>query len=420
MIQRMSKLRISFFLIVSLAAAVFAVSLSAVGAEETSPRTGPEAPPAAPTKTHWYEKLSLRGYTQVRYNRLFESNERLLCEQCDRSLGTGNGFFLRRARLVVSGDVHERVYIYIQNDFAASASTDSLHFAQLRDAYFDLAVDREKEFRFRIGISKVPFGFENLQSSSNRLALDRADPMNAAVANERDIGVFFLWAPAEIRKRFQSLANATLKGTGDYGVVAFGVYNGQTLNRPELNDNRHIVARVAYPFELSGGQIIEPALQAYTGLYSTSASQRTAGVTGGTTLRDERVAASFVLYPQPFGFQIEGTVGRGPEYSAETNTIELRNLAGGYAQVMYRTTWIEGQSLIPYLRAQYYDGGKKIETDARRHLVREYEFGAEWAPIPALELTAAYSYGDRLTSDGSRRNSDEHGQRLRFQAQFNY
>jgi hypothetical protein len=413
----MSKRNSEFYRTALAGVLFFAVSLSSRAADVPA---RPDTPAPEPAKTQWFEKLSLRGYTQVRYNRLLETNERLLCEQCDRSLGTGNGFFLRRARLTVSGDVHERVYVYIQNDFAASASSDSLHFAQLRDAYFDLAVDREKEFRFRVGISKVPFGFENLQSSSNRLAFDRNDPLNSAVANERDIGLFLLWAPAEIRKRFQSLANSTLKGTGDYGVVAFGVYNGQTLNRPELNDNRHVVARVAYPFELSGGQIIEPALQAYTGLYSTSSSQRTTGVIGGNTLRDERVAASFVVYPQPFGFQIEGTVGRGPEYNAETNQIELRNLTGGYAQLMYQAPWVEGQRWMPYLRAQYYDGGKKIETDARRHLVREYEMGAEWAPIPAFELTTAYTFADRLTADGARRNSDEHGRRLRLQAQFNY
>ena len=70
----------------------------------------------------WYEKISLRGYVQLRYNRLFESNDQLKCEQCDKSLGSSGQFFLRRARLVISGNVHERVYIYIQPDFATDAS----------------------------------------------------------------------------------------------------------------------------------------------------------------------------------------------------------------------------------------------------------------------------------------------------------
>jgi hypothetical protein len=38
-----------------------------------------------------------------------------------------------------------------------------------------------KEYRVRIGQSKVPYGFENLQSSQNRLSLDRNDALNSAV-----------------------------------------------------------------------------------------------------------------------------------------------------------------------------------------------------------------------------------------------
>jgi hypothetical protein len=43
------------------------------------------------------------------------------------------------------------------------------NFLQIRDAYFDLSFDAKKEYRVRIGQSKVPYGFENLQSSQNRL-----------------------------------------------------------------------------------------------------------------------------------------------------------------------------------------------------------------------------------------------------------
>jgi hypothetical protein len=382
--------------------------------------TPPTSPEPAPKKTAWYDRLSLRGYTQVRYNRLLETNQNLTCAQCDNSLGSGSGFFLRRARLVVSGDVHERVAVYLQTDFAASASSDNMHFAQVRDVYADLALDAAKEYRFRFGVSKVPFGFENLQSSSNRLALDRADALNSAVPNERDLGVAFYWAPAEIRKRFQTLTNFTLKGSGDYGVVGIGVFNGQTLNKPELNDNRHLIARLTYPFELPSGQFIEASVQAYTGLFSIPTTQRTTGVQGGTVFRDERLAVSFVFYPQPFGFQLEGNTGHGPEYNGATNSIERRSLQGGYSQLMYRIPGLREQNLTAYLRAQYYDGGKKTETDARHHLVREYELGAEWIMTPVFEWTAAYAYADRLTSDGVRRNSDEHGRRLRLQVQFNY
>ena len=43
-------------------------------------------------KLAWFEKISLGGYVQLRYNRLFETNPNLTCEQCDKSIGGGNGF----------------------------------------------------------------------------------------------------------------------------------------------------------------------------------------------------------------------------------------------------------------------------------------------------------------------------------------
>ena len=62
-----------------------------------------------PAAKHWYESLQMRGYTQVRYNRLGETNPNLKCEQCDRYWGNNQGVGIRRARLIISGQVHPRV-----------------------------------------------------------------------------------------------------------------------------------------------------------------------------------------------------------------------------------------------------------------------------------------------------------------------
>ena len=155
-----------------------------------------------PSNPKWYESFSIRGYSQIRYNRLLESNPNLNCEQCDRSWGNNGGFFMRRMRIIFYGQINKNVYFYVQPDFASSPASDRLHFAQIRDAYFDIGVDKDNEFRFRVGQSKVPYGFENMQSSQNRIPLDRHDALNSAVSNERDIGVFFYWAPKEKRKLF--------------------------------------------------------------------------------------------------------------------------------------------------------------------------------------------------------------------------
>lgn len=375
-----------------------------------------EVPKEAPKK--WYDQIALRGYAQVRYNRLLETNDSLRCEQCDKSWGTG-GFFIRRMRLIFSGNVHERVYIYIQPDFASSPSTGSNNFAQLRDAYFDLSLDSKKEFRFRVGQSKVPFGFENLQSSQNRLPLDRNDALNSAVSNERDLGVFFYWVPEKTRKLYTSLVNDGLKGSGDYGVVGIGAFNGQTANKNDANHDPHYVARLTYPFELFG-QIIEPGIQGYTGKYVVET--RTTGVKGPNkefSFVDERLAASFVLYPKPFGIQAEYNIGRGPEFNPKTDSIETQNLKGGYITASYLIK-VKKQIIIPFIRTQYYNGGKKHETDARRYIVTENEFGIEWQPIKNFEFVAMYTISDRVFEDYKLQHNKQKGSLLRLQAQFNF
>ncbi|MFC6997445.1 porin [Rufibacter roseus] len=375
--------------------------------------------PAKPAKDKWYDKISLRGYVQIRYNRLLETNPQLKTDY-DKSVGDKGGFLIRRARLVFSGDIHDRVYMYIQPDLASSPSgSPSLHFVQLRDAYFDIALDKEKEYRLRIGQSKIPYGFENMQSSQNRLTQDRNDALNSALPNERDLGLMFYWAPAHIRERFRELASRNYKGSGDYGVFGLGIYNGQTANRPEANNNQHVVARLSYPFAFQNGQIIEPGIQAYTGLYTVTSDQLSSSTIKGGDFIDRRVAASFVLYPQPFGLQAEYNVGEGPEFDPETNTIQVKPLEGGYVQAMYLINAAD-QTFIPFVKVQYYEGGKKAETDARHSNVYETEVGLEWQPLSAFELAAQYTISDRTTQDGRNLYNRQHGQLLRLQAQFNF
>lgn len=373
----------------------------------------------APKPKVWYENFRIRGYGQVRYNRLLESNPRFQCEQCDRSWGENGGFFIRRARIIFQGYVHPQVFIYLQPDFASTAGTTG-NIAQLRDWYVDLGLDKANEFRLRVGQSKVPFSFENMQSSQNRLPLDRADGTNSAHSNERDLGVFFMWAPRVARARFAHLVNDNLKGSGDYGVVTVGAYNGQTANRAEANDNQHVVARVTYPF-LVRGQIIEPSLAAYTGLYRITPDQRTTGVKGHADwdYRDERVLATLAIAPQPLGILAEYNVGRGPEYNPATDSIETQALRGGFVTVTWQHK-ARTQVWSPFVRYQVYDGGKKHERDARSHEVNDVEFGVEWQPHANFELVAAWYQGDRRFEDKTRPINEQAGRLMRFQAQFNF
>jgi hypothetical protein len=368
----------------------------------------------------WYDSFSIRGYSQIRYNRLLETNPNLGCEQCDRSWGENGGFFMRRMRVIFYGQINPRVYFYLQPDFASSASSSGLHFAQIRDAYFDVGLTKDNTFRLRIGQSKVPFGFENMQSSQNRLPLDRNDALNSAVSNERDMGVFFYWAPTKIRERFSMLVKEGLKGSGDYGVFALGVYNGQTANKPELNNEPHVVTRLSYPFAFKN-QIIEPGIQAYTGKYVIEKSQLSSGVKYNSDLNylDQRIAASLIIYPKPFGLQAEYNIGNGPQFNKLTDSIEVMPLKGGYATLNYKIDF-KGQKLYPFVRYQYYQGGKKHEKDARSYEVNDLEIGLEWEPVKNFELVVMYTMSKRRYEDFVKRDNYQEGNLLRIQAQVNF
>ena len=111
-------------------------------------------------KKNWFDRLSIRGYAQFRFNEvLWDDPDGAPPHHVgDGSIGDNQSFLIRRARLILSGDVSDHMYVYIQPDFAASVpgSPDANHFTQLRDCYCDVYFDEEKVHLLRIGQSKVP------------------------------------------------------------------------------------------------------------------------------------------------------------------------------------------------------------------------------------------------------------------------
>ena len=366
----------------------------------------------------WYDRISFRGYAQFRYNRLFETNKDLKCPTCDRSIGDKGGFFLRRARLAISAEVNDRITVSIQPDFTTEVGGKE-NTVVLRHYYADIYLDSARTMRARVGQSEIPTGFEALQSSSRRAPFDRADAMESPAPGEQDLGVFFFWTPVVVKRRFRDLATPQLKGTGDYGLVSVGAYNGQGGNRPEMNNTPHVIARVAYPFRV-GPQVVEANVYAYAGTYTIAAVQRAAGVGGEVDFNDRRLGGAFVVYPQPFGIQGEWTFGRGPEYDPPTNSIVDRAARGGYGMVLYRLGGEGARHVIAYARAQYFHGAFKTDPDARGSVVHEYEPGVEWNVEDGFELTAAYAISDRLYRDSAAPDNHQKGRFLRLQAQFSF
>ncbi|WFP48663.1 porin [Methylomonas sp. EFPC3] len=386
----------------------------------------------------WFNKINMRGYTQMRYNQPLSGDrvagEPELKSVGDGSIGNNSNFSLRRVRLVFSGDINEYISLYLQPDFATT--NGDLHFAQLRDAYADLAFDKAHEYRIRAGQSKVPFGWENLQSSQNRIALDRDDALNSAVPSERDLGLFAYWSPSDVQKLWKDLTKKGLKTSGDYGVLGVGVYNGQGINKAEANDGMYLVAHSTYPFDLGflgsamRGQVLEVGADALSGRFNRSTAAYTSRFGSGTpTARDnseDRVGVHAVLFPQPFGLQAEWNWGAGSTLDPVTNVIDRKHLEGGYVQAMYKIDEVFGTkgTMFPYVKWQTYDGAWKGVTNAPRVSVDEVEAGVEYQINKALELTVAYSTMSRTqiqtqtTAAGFLQQAS--GDMIRTQLQFNY
>jgi hypothetical protein len=500
---------------------------------------GGSAPDPQASLQHWYDRMSIRGYTQVRYTNFLQNAQSYNdgVYWADNSARPRSNFLIRRMRLIFSGDVSEHLYVYIQPDFAstppggfsnaaafnsygsssANAATTIAaytnaansgtwnyyqpyanispwggqvgqysnatgHFTQLRDAYADIYFDHDKEFRVRAGQSKVPYGFTNMQSSQNRLTLDRPDALNTATRDERDLGLYFYYTPKEMRHLFRDLVKNNLKGSGDYGMFAFGVYNGQGANRVELNKDLHLVSRFTYPYVFESGQVVEASIQGYTGRVmpytaairpslgmatnqaglvtaqmntigsgfvpyvngpgynnvgdwrlttwpynSTSSPTSSSGgfypacANGCQGVQDSRVAISGIIYPQPFGVQSEWNWGVSPGLNGTQTAITKQNINGGYVLVNYKYEDKDYGlgTFFPYVQYQYFNGYSKYETNAPQNRVNEWDVGVEYQPLPEVEITASYNKSDRTNITAAPYRQFQ-TDTLRWQLQWNY
>ncbi len=386
----------------------------------------PEVAAALPAPaTTWYDRLQLRGYSQFRYGEAWSPAGPVLEVPADRAVNPNESFVLRRGRLVLQGDVAEHLSLYVQSDFNGSPGAGDFAL-QMRDLYADVWLDKAKTYRVRVGQSKVPFGWVNMQSSSNRAPLERPDALNSAVEGERDLGAFLMWENATAKRRFRELANAALKGSGDYGVLSAGIYSGQGLNRSDQNGNPHAFVRASYPFRTRGGQFVELGVAAYRGHFVVPTQSVTSGgvtftpAQGAGGVVDQRVAFTAVVYPQPFGIEAEWNLGRGPQLSSDLRRIETAALQGGYVQLNYHTKNSTG-TWFPFTRWQYYDGARKFARNAPADLVHEIDFGVEFAKWSEVEITGMFTHTFQRTRTSTfpfARTRDAN--RVGVQVQWNY
>jgi hypothetical protein len=273
-----------------------------------------------------------------------------------------------------------------------------------------------------------------MQSSGNRVPLDRSDAIDSGDnPNQRDLGLFYYWTPVEKQKLLKDLVDGGLKGSGNYGIFALGAYNGQGGSQLDLNQNLHTVARATWPFQLESGQAVEMSVQGYYGKYVVAgtsinplgqATMIPAGV-GADGLREQRLAGTFVWYPQPIGFQTEWNVGEGPGLNDAQTRVEVRHLNGGYAMAMYKHDTLNHGIFIPFVRYQHYKGGYRSVSNAPYGIHDEYDFGVEWQIRKELEIVVDYGFVNGVSlsaidSPGATSYRNYTGQLLRCQLQINY
>lgn len=163
------------------------------------------------------KKLTLAGYTQVRYQALEET-------------GKPDGFDIRRARLDVKGIISPYWSYRVQFDLAGTP--------KLIDAYAELKLN--DYFNFTIGQAKVPFSLENLTSSNKLELIDRSQAVEALVARGKDVG-----GNQNGRDIGIQLGGTILK-VKDRPVLDYrvGIYNGSGINVADNNKKKDYAARL--------------------------------------------------------------------------------------------------------------------------------------------------------------------------------
>jgi phosphate-selective porin OprO/OprP len=163
-------------------------------------------------------QLKLRGYTQADARFYTDDPE-------DKSIDT---FLVRRARLIVDGQFGKYFEMRVAPDFGNGKT-------ELQDGYLDFKPD--PLFNLRLGRTKVPFGLERLQSTSETFLNEPA--LSTALTPNYDAGI--------------QLYGSAGKGVLDY---AAGIYNGGadgTSVDSDSNDAKDWVGRIFLtPFKNSG------------------------------------------------------------------------------------------------------------------------------------------------------------------------
>ncbi len=403
-----------------------------IKAEEEQRAAAASAEQGMLTNPRWYERIRITGYVQFRYSMISNG-------KCDLSLTDTNActnpqeFYVRRIRMVFSGQVSERAFFYLQPAFEGNGFNTGSS-VNLVDVFADYMLTKDRQNRLRFGMHRVLNSFDTFRTSGQRQELDRHESVQSGAAGERDLGISYYWTSPIAQQRFQTLTQYH-NGPGDYGNFGIQIMNGQGRNQAELNADKLIGVRLAHPFELPDGRLFEVGVHAFRNQFV--ASGVTQGPTGTAATRcdsapkstgcqklDERINAYFWLPPQPWGIMAEWTMGRGPQRDNQ-GILRDQDLHGGYVQGNYTWRYSDIGLLTPYVRWGEYYGGNKNSSQAISYNTRNVNVGLVWEPDTHWRFVAEwlFKHGQNQQSNGgplafNTPQDTFNANILRFQAQW--
>lgn len=291
------------------------------------------------------KKITIAGYTQVRYQALEET-------------GKIDGFDIRRARLDVKGNISPYWAYRVQLDLAGTP--------KLIDAYAELKLN--DYFNFTIGQAKIPFSLENLASSNKLELIDRSQAVEALVARGKDVG-----GNQNGRDIGIQLGGTILKMKGrpvlDYRL---GVYNGSGINTTDTNEKKDFATRL----------IVHPVVGLDISAALYNGSRFVPELKTGTVVTTPAKNVDHNRYGFDLNYDLKDLAIRG-EYIHGTDNLVDRE--GYYFQAGYYFLQKKLQLIAKY---DFYDADKAKVDNASTW----YVFGANYNFNTNVRLQANYTF----------------------------
>lgn len=290
------------------------------------------------------KKITIAGYTQVRYQALAET-------------GKIDGFDIRRARLDVKGVISPYWSYRVQFDLAGTP--------KLIDGYAELKLN--DYFNFTIGQAKIPFSLENLTSSNKLELIDRSQAVEALVARGKDVG-----GNQNGRDIGIQLGGTILK-LKDRPVLDYrlGIYNGAGINIADNNEKKDYAARL----------IVHPVVGLDISAALYNGSRFVPEVKTGTVVTTPAKNVDRNRYGFDLNYDLNNLALRG-EYIHGTD--DLIDREGYYLQAGYYFLQKKLQLIAKY---DFYDADKAKANDASTW----YVFGANFNLNANVRLQANYT-----------------------------